>query len=107
MRIDNLTGTGLPSSAKRGISSPERRGVGDSTEPTRKDDSSRPAPIATLGVSMLTTGIPLPRSAQTRSAQSLVSGHRSNPCNKASQLVVTQPHVAACPPGDPYKVARL
>lgn len=89
MRMDNLTGTGRPSSPRSGVSFTECRRVAGSTEPSRKDDSSRSASSATFGVSMLTTGIPLPRSTQTRLAQTLASGRFSNPRQGASQQLVT------------------
>src|SRR6185437_4877734 len=88
--MDNLTGTGFSSSPRRVISSTERRRAGVSVAPTRKDDPSRSASIATLGVSMLTTGIPLPGSAQTRLAQCLCfAGISQTPLVGVSQLLVT------------------
>ena len=102
--MDNLTGTGLPSSPRRFISSTERRRVGASTGPARKVDPARGPSSATLGVSMLTTGIPLPRSAQTRVAQSLDSGHHPTPIRRASQLWLPRHGSRHVLPVNPYKV---
>src|SRR5690349_8860454 len=107
--MDSLTGTGFPSSSPRWvISSTERRRAGASAEPTRKDDdSSLSASIATLGVSMLTTGIPLPGSAQTRLAQSLLAGISQTPFGGRLNCLLPQSHVAARLLGNPHKVARV
>ena len=53
---------------------------------------------------MLTTGIPLPRSAQTRVAQSLDSGHYPTPIRRASQLWLPRHGSRHVLPVNPYKV---
>src|ERR1700760_4757703 len=108
MRMDNLTGTGFSSSPRRVISSTERRRAGVSVAPTRKGDPSRSASIATLGVSILTTGIPLPGSAQTRLAQCLcLAGISQTPLGGCLNYLLGQSRVAARLLDNSHKVARL